>query len=474
MTIQEVERRSGLDRANIRFYEKEGLLTPERKANGYRDYSEDDLQLLLKIKLLRRLDFSLDAIRSLKEGNTDLEAALARRLEGIGAQRRELNATEQVCREMRQDGAVFPTLDAEHYLRSYDSALRIPATAAIRPTVPESDRIQPPRIPWRRYFARLLDVSLIRMLFRAVLAVVFRVNLANIPDFVDWLLTYVEWAMLIPLEALLLSRFGTTPGKWIMGIRVEHADGRLLPFSHAAQRAWEVFGRGYGYNIPFYEIYRLWRSYKDAKEGDGPEWDYNVTLVAREYHWGRTAAYIAATVLAVLLGVAAAFVPYLPYANRGADLTAEAFVENYNQLAKFHGAGMHLEDLGGGKAAVEEENGERVLVLELTEEDGVLTEIAYQREYTVFYWGSSPDAEGKQTLLLSFMAYAWADTGLGKALPSQKELEPFTALQDGTLKAEILGCELTYTITPRGEKPAEGGAWMEETYAASFSMCRVP
>ena len=38
MTIKELETRTGMERANIRFYEKEGLLSPKRLDNGYRDY----------------------------------------------------------------------------------------------------------------------------------------------------------------------------------------------------------------------------------------------------------------------------------------------------------------------------------------------------------------------------------------------------------------------------------------------------
>ena len=52
--IQELERRTGLERASIRFYEKEGLLNPQRLENGYREYSVEDSELLKKIKLLRR------------------------------------------------------------------------------------------------------------------------------------------------------------------------------------------------------------------------------------------------------------------------------------------------------------------------------------------------------------------------------------------------------------------------------------
>ena len=35
MTIAELEARSGMTRANIRFYEAEGFIRPERRENGY-------------------------------------------------------------------------------------------------------------------------------------------------------------------------------------------------------------------------------------------------------------------------------------------------------------------------------------------------------------------------------------------------------------------------------------------------------
>ncbi len=53
MTIREIEALSGMTRANIRFYESEGLLTPNRMENGYRDYTRSDLDTLHKIRLLR-------------------------------------------------------------------------------------------------------------------------------------------------------------------------------------------------------------------------------------------------------------------------------------------------------------------------------------------------------------------------------------------------------------------------------------
>ena len=52
MTIKEVEQILEVPRATIRFYEKEGLISPSREENGYRDYSKEDLEKVKKIVIL--------------------------------------------------------------------------------------------------------------------------------------------------------------------------------------------------------------------------------------------------------------------------------------------------------------------------------------------------------------------------------------------------------------------------------------
>ena len=70
MKIQELESRTGLDRATIRFYERESLVVPQRTPeNGYREYAEEDVHQLLKIKLLRQLGMPLDKIWRFQKGN---------------------------------------------------------------------------------------------------------------------------------------------------------------------------------------------------------------------------------------------------------------------------------------------------------------------------------------------------------------------------------------------------------------------
>lgn len=43
MKIKQVEELVGITSKNIRFYESQGLLTPERADNGYREYHQDNI-----------------------------------------------------------------------------------------------------------------------------------------------------------------------------------------------------------------------------------------------------------------------------------------------------------------------------------------------------------------------------------------------------------------------------------------------
>ena len=54
MRIGEVAQRTGLSISNIRFYEKKGLIGPDRNAqNRYREYGEEDVRRLEEIILYR-------------------------------------------------------------------------------------------------------------------------------------------------------------------------------------------------------------------------------------------------------------------------------------------------------------------------------------------------------------------------------------------------------------------------------------
>ena len=64
--IGEAARQSGVSPANIRYYEKEGLLPPgARGDNSYRLYSAADVHRLRFVRLCRAMDMSLDEVRTL-------------------------------------------------------------------------------------------------------------------------------------------------------------------------------------------------------------------------------------------------------------------------------------------------------------------------------------------------------------------------------------------------------------------------
>ena len=64
--IGDAARQSGVNPANIRFYEKEKLLSPhEQGDNSYRLYSGSDVHQLRFIRLCRAMDMSFDEVRTL-------------------------------------------------------------------------------------------------------------------------------------------------------------------------------------------------------------------------------------------------------------------------------------------------------------------------------------------------------------------------------------------------------------------------
>jgi len=64
--IGDAARLSGVSAANIRYYEKEGLLAAQARADsGYRLYSDAEVHRLRLVRLCRAMDMSLDEVRTL-------------------------------------------------------------------------------------------------------------------------------------------------------------------------------------------------------------------------------------------------------------------------------------------------------------------------------------------------------------------------------------------------------------------------
>ena len=117
MKINQVEELVGITKKNIRFYEEQGLISPERnRDNGYREYSLKDVELLNKIKLLRRLEVSIEEIKRLETGESSVADCLDRHISHFTHRQQELNVMKEMCREMIEADVQFDSLNAESYL----------------------------------------------------------------------------------------------------------------------------------------------------------------------------------------------------------------------------------------------------------------------------------------------------------------------------------------------------------------------
>jgi len=76
--ISELAQHVGLSRSTLLYYEKLGLISAKRQANGYRSYSENDLQRLVLLQQLQAGGLSLKDCQACLEAKIDREKLLHR------------------------------------------------------------------------------------------------------------------------------------------------------------------------------------------------------------------------------------------------------------------------------------------------------------------------------------------------------------------------------------------------------------
>lgn len=76
MRTKDLEMKLGLSKHTIRYYEKEGLIQPKKDDNGYRNYNEEDIQILELIKFLRDIHISIDDVKAIINGELSFQECL--------------------------------------------------------------------------------------------------------------------------------------------------------------------------------------------------------------------------------------------------------------------------------------------------------------------------------------------------------------------------------------------------------------
>lgn len=330
MTILELENRTGLDRSTIRYYEKEGLIAPSRKENSYRDYSEENAAEILKIKLLRQLDVSVDTIRDLQQGSADMSSVLLKKSQNLTAQIYQRELAAEICKEISDKHESYGNLQAQIYLDKL-SAPPVPRTETEKePPVKDTNwhLYSSEYHPFKRYIARLLDYTLLNLLFRFLLIVVLRVR--PFTDFLANVVTYGSLLLSVPLYAWFLHRFATTPGKWLMGIHLSGQNGLNLTWSDAALREWKALLYGYGLGLPVLSLICQVCCFVKYRKGENLKQDAGVEHLYDTHKSPAKRAVFALTCgLLVFLSVFVGMDGMKPK-YRGNDLSIAEFAENYN------------------------------------------------------------------------------------------------------------------------------------------------
>ena len=122
MKINQVEELTGIPKKNIRFYEDQKLVSPQRNlSNGYREYSMDDVALLNRIKLFRKLGIPIESIRKMETGEEQLDDCLYRKVHELRAASQNIEQMQAVCQEILSTQACFDNINTEFYLEEIEN-----------------------------------------------------------------------------------------------------------------------------------------------------------------------------------------------------------------------------------------------------------------------------------------------------------------------------------------------------------------
>ena len=117
MKINELEDLLGVAGSTIKYYEDQGFVTPTRAENGYCDYSEEEVHLLQRIIVMRKLGVSITEIRNLIEDKAYLHDILKHNTERLREQQGKSASAIEICEELDAEAADFAGIDSSKYLK---------------------------------------------------------------------------------------------------------------------------------------------------------------------------------------------------------------------------------------------------------------------------------------------------------------------------------------------------------------------
>lgn len=191
------------------------------------------------------------------------------------------------------------------------------------------------RHPWPRFFARIFDLALcvlfVELIHRFIggrqAGVLFTTTSVSVLSMGGIFMTLIEPLFLITL--------GTTPGKFIWGLKVTSTENRRLNVREAYFRSIGVYIAGLGFLFPIFYIYRLIRSIIKCNRREQLFWDRGCVIEYRPDRkaW-RIAGYVAMCIVLLFTEIATAALAELPSA-RG-RITEDEFYKNLSEYVTYN------------------------------------------------------------------------------------------------------------------------------------------
>ncbi len=97
MLINEVAKLSNLTKKAVEYYTEQGLICPNILENGYRDFSEQDMEILKKIALFRRLGLSIFEIKSVLANPDELKSILYKKTLELEQEKVKQDILKRLC-----------------------------------------------------------------------------------------------------------------------------------------------------------------------------------------------------------------------------------------------------------------------------------------------------------------------------------------------------------------------------------------
>ncbi|MEO5914121.1 MAG: RDD family protein [Luteolibacter sp.] len=166
-----------------------------------------------------------------------------------------------------------------------------------------------PQACGRRFWARWLDLSLYSgVWWLGMWAAGQNIEAATINPWIMFF-HYVPW---FALEAVLIHQYATTPGKWLLGLRVLNNDSSRLDLGDSTRRSMRVLFTGIGFGFSYLAFFCQLLSLFMVKRTGSTLWDQSGghRVIASPLHPVRVMACVFAYFVAMMM-MFGVFSPYI-------------------------------------------------------------------------------------------------------------------------------------------------------------------